>query len=167
MYRQSNFFIRQSCYCGPLYCLRWWRAPLLLTQHSRQVIGRITHDDQQQPGLIHQLTFMPPDILPRALHRLKRNCRLWNYKSVFRNASPARRQASSPLIWFRNHNDVISIKIQSHVSRINCDSDVPTCGQNLVKGVRKVFFGLVKLYRVLKVKCRAWKQPLTTVCVWK
>lgn len=62
---------------------------------------------------------------------------------------------TSPLIWFWNHNDVISIKIQSHVSRINCDSDVPTCGQNLVRGVRKVFFMLVKLYRVLKVKCRA------------
>lgn len=47
------------------------RAPLLLTQHSRQVTGRITHDEQRRRRQIHQVTFMPPDILRKALRRLR------------------------------------------------------------------------------------------------
>lgn len=36
---------------------------------------------------------------------------------LFLDVSSARRQVSNPFIWFRNHNDVISIKMHSCVSQ--------------------------------------------------
>lgn len=59
---------------------------------------------------------------------------MFEFTNLFSEAISARRQVSSPFIWFRNHNDVISIKIQIKYSQINCDSDVPTCGWNLKWG---------------------------------
>lgn len=73
---------------------------------------------------------MPPAGLLRANHRVRFNLkettasffaaerefqsleRVNSQFHLFLDAISARRQASSPFIWFRNHNDVISIKMQ-------------------------------------------------------
>lgn len=77
---------------------------------------------------------MPPAILLRANHRVRFNLKetasffvaereFQSFKCVnsqlhlFLDVISARRQVSSPFIWFRNHNDVISIKMHSCVSR--------------------------------------------------